>query len=192
MVYNFKITIMKKVFLTTVISIFLATSLLAQKTPTPPETPKTGTSYSITFDTDDKEENSSISIKRNEDVYKFSAKFHESKTGSIKKLLVDKLGKRNLKVVGDTFRWIKKENGDKLYDCKLTDNSLKIYVDKEFANTKFVEMMDEFGLVLKDAISGTDSKKEAKEKAERELKRAERKLALAKRELERAKKRLNN
>ena len=41
------------------------------------------------FDTDDKEDNSSVSIKRNDDIYKFSARFHESKTGSIKKLLVE-------------------------------------------------------------------------------------------------------
>ena len=185
---------MKHLFLPTVIAIFLSTSLFAQKTPTPPKTPKTskGTSYSITFDTDDAEDNSSVSIKRNDNVYKFNAKFHESKTGSIKKLLVDKLGKSDLKVDGDTFRWVKSENGDKLYDCKLTDNSLKIYVDKEYANSKIVEMIDEFGSVLKDAISGTDSEEDAKKDAERALKDAERALAKAKREVERLKRESRN
>jgi hypothetical protein len=185
---------MKHLFLPTVIAIFLSTSLFAQKIPTPPKTPKTskGTSYSITFDTDDAEDNSSVSIKRNDNVYKFNAKFHESKTGSIKKLLVDKLGKSDLKVDGDTFRWVKSENGDKLYDCKLTDNSLKIYVDKEYANSKIVEMIDEFGSVLKDAISGTDSEEDAKKDAERALKDAERALAKAKREVERLKRESRN
>ena len=183
---------MKNLFLTTVVALFLSTSLFSQTKPTPPETPKKGTSYSITFDTDDKEDNSSVSIKRNDDIYKFSARFHESKTGSIKKLLVDKLGKSNLNIIGDTYRWVKSEGGEKLYDCKLTDTTLKIYVDKEYANSKIVDMMDEFGIVLKDAISGTDSKKEAKETAERDLKRAEKELARAKRALERAKRKMRN
>ena len=180
---------MKHLFLISVFVLFLTTSLKAQKTPEPPKPPKTtkSTSYSITFDTDEAEDNSSVSIKRNEDVYKFNAKFHESKTGTVKKMLVDKLGNANLKVDGDTFRWIKSENGEKLYDCKLTETTLKIYVDKEYANSKIVNMIDDFGTDLKDAISGTDSKKEAKENAERELKRAERELKRAKRELERVK-----
>ena len=188
---------MKHLILTTVISLFLVSSIFSQSTPEPPNTPETtstskSTSYSITFDTDDKEDNSSVSIKRNDDVYKLSARFHESKTGSIKKLLVDKLGNSNLSVSGDTYRWIKNEGGEKLYDCKLTDNTLKIYVDKEFANSKVVEMMDDFGNILKDAISGTDSKEDAKNNAEIELKKAERKLAKAKRDLERAKRKMKN
>lgn len=185
---------MKHLFLISVVALFLTTNLLAQKKPTPPQTPKTtkGTSYSITFDTDEEEDNSSVSIKRNDNVYKFNAKFHESKTGSIKKLLIDKLGKSNLKVDGDTYRWIKTESGDKYYDCKLTDNSLKIYIDKEYASSKFIEMMDEFGTVLKDAISGTDSEEEAKKDAERALKDAERALARAKREVERLKRKARN
>ncbi|QTE22778.1 hypothetical protein [Polaribacter cellanae] len=129
-------------------------------------------------------------IKRNDNIYKFTARFHKSKTGAIKKLLVDKLGNSNLTTSGDTFRWIKTENGDKLYDCKLTDDTLKIYVDKEYANSKIVEMMSDFGEVLKDAISGTDSKEEAKKIAESELKSAERELERAKRVLEKVKRRL--
>lgn len=185
---------MKHLIFTTVIALFLSSNFFAQKTPTPPETPNKskGTSYSITFDTDEEEENSSVSIKRNDDIYKFNAKFHESKTGSVKKVLIDKLGKSNLKVDGDTYRWIKSENGEKLYDCKLTETTLKIYVDKEYANSSVVHMIDELGTVLKDTISGTDSKKRAKEDAERELKRAERALERAKREVERIKKRANN
>lgn len=186
---------MKHLFLPTVIALFLVTNIFAQKTPTPPETPKTtatkSTSYSITFDTDDAEDNSSVSIKRNNNVYKFNARFHENKTGNLKKLLIDKLGKSNLKVDGDTYRWIKTEDGDKLYDCKLTDTTLKIYVDKEYANSRIVDMISEFGSVLKDAISGKDSEEEVKKDAERELKRAERALEKAKREVEKLKRKSN-
>lgn len=192
---------MKHLFLTSVIALFLSANLFSQTTPKPPKPPKTpsttsstskSTSYSITFDTDDTEDNSSVSIKRNENVYKFNARFHESKTGSIKKLLVDKLGKSNLTVDGDTFRWEKREDGEKLYDCKLTEKTLKIYVDKEYANAKIVDMMNDFGVVLKDAISGTNSEEEAKKDAEKELRRAEKALAKAKREVEKLKRASRN
>lgn len=188
---------MRHLILATVFSIFITSTFFSQTTPKTPKTPETSTttknsSYSITFDTDDNEGNSSVSIKKNEDIYKFSARFHESKTGSIKKLLVDKLGNDNLTVSGDVYRWIKKENGEKLYDCKLTDNTLKIYVDKEFTNSKMIEMIEEFGNVLKDTISGTNSEEEAKKNAERALKRAERALAKAKREVERLKRNSSN
>lgn len=188
---------MRTFVLTAAVIIFLSANLFSQKKPTPPKTPATtstskSSSYSISFDTDDYEENSSISIKRNDDIYKFSAKFHESKSGSIKKLLVDKLGTSNLKVSGETYRWQKSENGEKLYDCKLTDSTLKIYVDKEYATSKIVDMMDEFGVVLKDAISGSNSKEEEKRIAESELKSAERELKRAKKALEKAKRRANN
>jgi ElaB/YqjD/DUF883 family membrane-anchored ribosome-binding protein len=53
-------------------------------------------------------------------------------------------------------------------------------------------MMHDFGTVLKDAISGTDSQKEAKEDAERALKKAERALERAKKEVERIKESVSN
>jgi len=53
-------------------------------------------------------------------------------------------------------------------------------------------MMHDFGTVLKDAISGTDSQKEAKEDAERALKKAERALERAKKEVERIKESVYN
>ncbi|MEE9407981.1 MAG: hypothetical protein V3V28_07895 [Polaribacter sp.] len=184
---------MRTLFLSALTVLFLSNNTFSQSTPKAPKTPSTstktkGTSYSITFDTDDKEDNSSVSIKRNDNVYKFSARFHESKTGSIKKLLVDKLGNSGLSISGDTYKWIKNEDGEKIYECKLTDDTLKIYVDKQYANANIIHMMNDFGDVLKDAISGTDSKKDAKENAEKELKSAERELARAKRQLERVKK----
>tara|TARA_R110002050_G_scaffold213131_1_gene349340 strand:+ start:2392 stop:2967 length:576 start_codon:yes stop_codon:yes gene_type:complete len=187
---------MKTLFLSTLITLFLVTSLFSQKTPKTPSTPlkvtttTKGASYSITFDTDNKKENSSVSIKKNNNIYKFTARFHESKSGTIKKLLIDKLGNPNLSVADDTYRWIKTNNGNKLYDCKLTEDTLKIYVDKEFSTSNITEMMDEFGEVLKEVISGTDSKEEAKRIAKSELESAEKELARAKRELEKVKRRL--
>ncbi|QTE22776.1 hypothetical protein [Polaribacter cellanae] len=58
---------MKFLLLPVLIASFLTTSIFSQTTPKKPKTPSTSTSkstsYSITFDTDSKEENSSVSIK---------------------------------------------------------------------------------------------------------------------------------
>ena len=145
---------MKRSFLTSAFLLFLQVNLFSQTPPTPPNTNSTtsiskGNSYSFTFDTEESEENSSVSIKRNDIIYKFSAKFHKSKTEILKKILIDKLGKSNLTINGDTFRWIKNESGEKLYDCKLTERTLKIYVDKEYTNSKIADMIDELGLDIK-------------------------------------------
>ncbi len=111
----------------------MANSAIAQVIPKTPKTTSkssSSSSYSLTFDTDEHEENSSISIKRSDETYKFTAKFHESKLSSIRKLLVDKLGKTDLKIKNGTYKWAKNENGKRLYDCSLTENTLKIYVYK--------------------------------------------------------------
>ena len=99
---------MKNLFSITVVILFLSGITFGQATPKPPKLPKTpktisssttkSNSYSIRFDTDAKEGNSSVSIKRNDNIYKFSAKFHESKFKSLKKLIVDQLGDKNLTV----------------------------------------------------------------------------------------------
>jgi len=191
---------MKHLFFTSVFALFIATNFFAQTPPIPPTTPKTtstvsitkGTSYSLTFDTDDANDNSSVSIKRNNNVYKFNSKFHESKTTAIKQLLIDKLGKENLKISGKVYQWIKNENGEKVFDCKLTEDSLKMYVDKEYTNKDFINMIDDFGIILKDTISGSDSREEETKRAESELKSAEIELARAKKALEKAKRKVNN
>lgn len=190
---------MKNLFLTTAVTLFLSSSIFGQATPKTPKPPKTtsssttkSNSYSFSFDTDDKEENSSVSIKRNDNVYKFSAKFHKNKFESLKKLVLDKLGDENLTVSKDMHRWLKSEDGEKVYECKLTENRLKIYVDKEYANTNMITMMNDFGDVLKDAISGTDDEQEDKEDAEKAIQKAEKSLKRAQRELEKAKNRVDN
>lgn len=186
---------MKHIILATVISLFTISSLFSQVTPKPPKTPEItsttkSSSYSFSFDTDNKEKNSSISIKRNNNIYKLTARFNESKTGVLKKLLVDKLGNSNLRVSGDKYIWTKIKNGNKLYDCKLTENTLKIYVDKEFSNSKTIEVMNALGDEVKDLISGSDSKEDAKRIAERELITAEKELVRAKNELEKVRRSL--
>ena len=111
---NLKNHTKKKLFSTTVVILFLSGITFGQATPKTPKTTSSSTtksnSYSISFDTDAKEGNSSVSIKINDNICKFSAKFHESKFKSLKKLIVDQLGDKNLTVYGDRYSWIKTEN----------------------------------------------------------------------------------
>ncbi len=183
---------MRKLIIILVISIAIIGNAYSQSTPETPEPPKTtkGISYSLNFDSDDDNYNSSIYIKRNDNVYKFNAKFDKSKTNTVKDLLLNKLDKRELTIDGDTYLWKKMSEGEEVFRCKLTNGRLKIFVDKEYLSKKFSYMIDEFGTVLKDAISGEDSKKESMKRAKRDLEKAERDLERAKRDLERAKRKL--
>lgn len=183
--------------ITLVICLTVIGSACSQSAPPPPETPEPpttkstkGISYSLTFDTDDASDNSSVYIKRNDNVYKFNAKFDERKTNAIKDLLLSKLNKRELTIDGDTYLWKRMNDGEEVFRCKLTDGRLKIFVDKEYVSQKFNDMIDAFGVVLKDAISGEDSEKENMERAKRDLEKAERDLERAKRDLEKAKRKL--
>ena len=185
---------MKNLISTTLAILFLSGITFGQAAPKPPKPPKTtsssatkSNSYSFSFDTNVKEGNSSVSIKNNDNIYKFSAKFHESKFESLKDLVINKLGDINLTVSEDMHKWLKIKNGEKIYECKLTEDRLKIYVDKEYASASTIELMNDFGAVLKDAISGSDSEEQEKEDAERALKIAERALERAKKEVERIK-----
>jgi len=175
-------------------SILIASAQTPPITPTPPNTTHTSTStsssYSITFDTDDDSSNSSISIKDNDDVYRFRASFNKNKTSSIRKMLLDKFGKKNLRISDKTYYWSRNKNGEEVFECKLSNGRLRIFVDKEYASGKFYKMIGEFGDEIKDKISGSNSKKDKEIRAERELERAQRDLDRAKRDLARAKRRM--
>lgn len=191
---NYKNKIMKNLIITFVLGLFIVTNACSQSTPKPPKTPSTSTStsYSIEFDYDDeKGSNSSVSIKKNENVYKLSARFGKHMTDDIKKTLMKELGKKELKVKGKTSTWTKYNQGEEVFECKLSQGRLRLYVDKEYASEKLIEEMGVLGTLLKDQISGTDSKKQAKEDvktAQEDIRRAQQDLERAKKQLERLKK----
>ncbi|WP_299112148.1 hypothetical protein [uncultured Winogradskyella sp.] len=177
-------------------TLFLTLGLNAQTTPEPPEPPSISTSsssstssYSIEVDTDNDQHNSSVSISISDDSYKFRASYHKSKNEGVKTMLLDQLGKGNLSIKGNTYLWSDSQNGDAVFECKLTKGHLRIYVDTEAASKGFTEKINKLGQDLKYFISGADAKKEtekAEARAKRELERAERELEKAKREVEHA------
>ncbi|WP_299121063.1 hypothetical protein [uncultured Winogradskyella sp.] len=186
------VEVKRTVCLMLVMALFSTFNGNAQTVPDPPKPPKTekGTSYSISIDNDDDvTNNSSVSISISDDSYKFRASYHKSKNESVKAILLEKLGKANLKINGNTYLWSDNQSGDEVFECKLTKGHLRMYVDTEVASKGFVEKINKLGNELKYFISGTDPKKEEAKKAERakrDLERAERELAKAKRELAKA------
>lgn len=182
---------MKKIITAVVLGLFTIGSSCAQSTPKPPKTPSTGTSYSISFDYDDDERsNRSVSIKKSENVYKLNARFGKHRTEEIKKILLKELGRKTMKISGKTYSWVKYNQGEEVFECKLSQGRLRLFVDKEYAPERMIEEMVIFGDILKDAITGSDSKKEAEEdvkRAKEDIKRAQKDLERAKRQLERVK-----
>lgn len=173
-----------------ILALFASFSIAAQDTPEPPTPPKTElkskTSYSISVDDDSNEtHNSSVSISVSDDSYKFRASYHDSKNTGVKALLLNKLGEKYLTKRGDIYLWANEE----IFECKLSNGSLRIHVDREIASEAFLQKIKTLGNELKYFISGTSKKdEEAKtaERAKRELEHAEREVARAKRELAKA------
>lgn len=196
---------MRHLILAAIITLTCVINNFAQTTPKTPQTPNTSsstsTSYSISIsgDEDDNEfSGTSVSIKKSESIYKFRATFNKRKTNEVKDILIKKLGSTSLKTNKGSYSWVKNENGKEVLECKLTKGNLKLIVNKDFASSSFMEMINNLGIHLKDYISGSDSKKERKkdieraakdlERAKQDLKRAEEDLERAKKDLERTKK----
>jgi len=188
---SIKINLIKRPF-SLVLTMALVASLSsnAQSTPEPPEPPTvskttSSKSYSVTVENDDNQShNSSISVSVSEDTYKFRASYHKSKNEGVKTILLDHLGKDQLKINGNTYLWT--DNNDDVFECKLTKGHLKIYVDTEVASKDFTAKIKTMGDQLKQYISGSNDKARSLAEAKRRLERAERELVKAKREAERA------
>jgi len=184
----------KSLYFTVIAILFSVISVNAQVTsepPTPPNAPKvkssSGTSYSISIDNDDDEtHNSSVSISISDDSYKFRASYHDSKDEGVKNILLKSLGRKNLKVKGNTYLW---NDGNDAFECKLMDERLRIYVNFDEVSKGFLDKINTLGNDLKYYISGSSKEKEeAKkvERAKRDMERAQRDLERAQRDLERS------
>ncbi|GAB5563457.1 MAG: hypothetical protein Wins2KO_05200 [Winogradskyella sp.] len=190
-----KVEAKKTMYIAFIFALFSTLSLSAQTTPEPPQTPnppQTSSSETRSVATSKNMEgnsSSSISVATTNESYKFRARYNKSKTEGVKTMLLENLGKDNLKVTGSTFTWTVKSTGGEVFKCRLSKGQLRIFVDKLEASEDFVNKISELGNDIKHYVSGTsalEESKKAKAKAERELERAERELARAKREVERA------
>lgn len=152
---------MRVLFISTIIIVSLIAKSFAQTQPVTPETPivtSTTTSSSSSSHTISTSSNgnskTSVSVKRNESVYKFRAIFDKSKTEAIKQLLLDKLGKTDVIVSNrNNYVWEKQIDDENVLECKLTKGNLRILVNKNLASSLLMETINDLELELKASIN---------------------------------------
>lgn len=177
---------MKKLVISIVCIIFALTSVISQTVPVPPTPPNSNsttvstsstTSSSYSIDDDGNYSSHSIAVKNHNSTYRFRARFNDALTKRIKNRLTKEFSDRNFSKSYNAYFWRIVKNDKNVFECKLDEGSLKIYVDKEMTSEKFQQRIEELGEELKYLISGEkpeDAKKQALLEAERRLKHAER------------------
>ncbi len=160
---------MSKTITTLVIAFLFTITTTGQSTPEPPKPP---TTYSSTH-------SSSYSVSKTDDDLRIKARFHKSRFNTIKSMLIDNLGEEGLTKSESTFKW---SHGSDSFECKLSNTSLRLFLDYESSNSNFISHVEELATNLKYAVSGGNP--------EDDIKRAEDDVARAKVELDRAKARL--
>jgi len=194
------IDVKKRIYGAVVALLFTSISATAQSTPpNPPPIPDVSvttsststSSTSINSDSHDSSHSSSISISHSNDSYKFKARYHSSKNNGVKEMLISELGRKNLKIKGNTLTWLQSKNGEEFFECKLSKGRLYIDLDTNNASTSFSEKIKTLGLDLKYYISNSNKEEDQSRKlheAEKNLEHAKKNLEKAKRDLERSKK----
>ena len=121
-----------------------------------------------------------FSITNEDDQYKVKAKFNAPKTERIRTYLLEEFGKKGWKKSGSKQIWKEEYDGETSYEIKLSEGSLRIYVDKELSSSKMVAKMKAVTKNIKTYVSG-GTEKEAEREARRLEREAERKVREAER-----------
>lgn len=186
----------KLVFITAcVVFIFISEKGFSQSTPVPPITPSTSTvsvsshtSHSHTSNRKERRGSHTISVKNHNSIYRFKARFNDALTESIKKRLIKEFSEENFLKLHDAYFWKIEKNDRNVFECKLYEGQMKMYVDKNMTSEAFQQKVEKLGEDLKHMISG-ETLKEVKE---RKLLAAQKRLEHAKKAYDRAIKNLNS
>ncbi|MGG6230246.1 hypothetical protein [Tenacibaculum sp. SDUM215027] len=188
---------MKKiVFITAcIVLIFISEKGFSQSTPVPPTTPGTSTvsvsshtSHSYTSNQKGERCSHTISVKNHNSIYRFKARFDDALTESIKKRLIKEFSEEKFLKSHDAYFWEIEKNNRNVFECKLHEGQVKMYVDKNMTSEEFQQKIEKLGEDLKHMISG-EIPKEVKE---RKLLAAQKRLEHAKKAHDRAIKNLNS
>jgi hypothetical protein len=164
-----------------------AFSTTAQVTPIPPKTNYSGNKHTSITTTI----SNSTSVSNSDDSYKFTSKFQRSKRIKIQKLLTKRLKEYGLKVSGKNYIWSEERNGSLVFECKLTNKSMKMFLYKNEVSRSVYKKIKEIGEELQKLItkhsnvsyrhSNVNEARENVRRAARELERAKEKLRRAER-----------
>ncbi|MCD0475869.1 hypothetical protein LPB87_15825 [Flavobacterium sp. EDS] len=98
-------------------------------------------------------QHSSVSVNDSDTFYSLRAKFTLDKKEEIIKLLSDNVDEEYKSVSGKTFKWIKEENGEVVFSFVVTDNQLKISIEKDLISNGTFNKFKNLGESLKTVIS---------------------------------------
>ncbi|MBC8754372.1 hypothetical protein H2O64_06795 [Kordia sp. YSTF-M3] len=122
----------------------------AQKAPDTPETP---TNIVANHGNYSEGGNTSVSISHTDDAYKLKASFPQSREARLKELIQNTLGDKNLNIRKGYSKW---SNNEKVYEVKLTQTTLRIWIDLNIASTNLIEKFEALGHDAKTIISGSN------------------------------------
>jgi len=157
------------------------------KTPTPPTTNFSGSNHtSITTSI-----SNTTSVSNSDDSYKFTSKFQGTKRKKIQELLSKRLKGYGLKISGKNYVWSEEGNGSVVFECKLTNSTLKMFLYKNEVSNSAYRKVKALGvelqkLITKHSNSGfkyndVNSAREDVSRAARALKRAKERLKIVER-----------
>lgn len=94
----------------------------------------------------------SVSVQISDDSYLLIAKFDSFRRKDVQKLLLENLEKEYLIQNGTTMIWRRSNNGDAAYSVTLSDEKLKITVDKELVSGGTVEKFKALGEKISESL----------------------------------------
>jgi len=150
---------MKTILYTGMIWLLVAGTCMAQNTKKMTHTTTSSTSAVTISVTENDGSSTSISINDSDAIYHFTASFENQMHSIIVEYLGKKLDKKFLvssNTKGAPKEW-KRLNGNELvWNVKLKEKSLKIFLDKESSTTKAYQELQQVGEELSEMLSGVD------------------------------------
>ncbi|QHI37203.1 hypothetical protein IMCC3317_25810 [Kordia antarctica] len=155
---------MKNIFITTALILAFFQVSNAQTNTT------SSSSTSSTTTVNDDNESTSVSVSHTDDDYKLRARFPKNREAKLKQLIQNTLGDKNLDIQKGYSKW---SNGEKVYEIKLTEKTLRIWLDLNVASPDLIEKFETLGSDAKTIISGSSASAE-KDRMQREADRMRR------------------
>lgn len=156
---------MKKLVFITACVMFISEKGFSQSIPVPPVTPTTNTvsvsshtSNSYTSNQKGERDSHTIAVKNHNSIYRFKARFNDALTESIKKRLIKEFFEDNFLKSYDAYFWKIEKNDRNVFECKLLEGQVKMYVDKNMTSKEFQQKIEKLGEDLKYIISGETPK----------------------------------
>jgi hypothetical protein len=123
----------------------------AQDEPTTPKTPNDmQTEVTSTV-------SNSTSTSNSDNTYKLTSKFQSSKRKGVLDILVNELNDIQVRKKGNQYVWSTSKNGKTIFECELSNNKLKMLLDKDESSYSFNRKIKSLGKDLVQYISAHKS-----------------------------------